>query len=74
MQQLRDLNQRHSTIRAIGEMLQQDWDVTMTHVYRESKRAADSLAKYVARLPFGIHIFSFPPHATGQAIPRLIHI
>ncbi|KAG4203645.1 hypothetical protein ERO13_A05G413050v2 [Gossypium hirsutum] len=62
----------HTTIRAIGEMLQRDWDVTITHVYRESKRATDNLAKYVARLPFGI--FSFPSDATGLPIPSLIHI
>lgn len=73
-QQLRHLNQPHTTIRAIGQMLQRDWDVTITHVYRESKRAADNLAKYVARLPFGMHIFCFPLDATGLAIPRLIHI
>ncbi|KAH1037943.1 hypothetical protein J1N35_039686 [Gossypium stocksii] len=43
VQQLRHLNQPHTTIRGIGEMLQRDWDVTITHVYRESKRAADNL-------------------------------
>ncbi|CAA7040435.1 unnamed protein product [Microthlaspi erraticum] len=41
--------------------LTKDWEVRVTHVYREANRLADGLANYVFTLPLGLHTFDFIP-------------
>ncbi|KAK4278982.1 hypothetical protein QN277_016750 [Acacia crassicarpa] len=66
--------------RRIRRLLAQEWQVRMTHVYREGNRCADFLASYVLRLEVGIHVFQEPPDgitgllsedALGVGRPRL---
>ncbi|CAN0906062.1 Putative ribonuclease H protein At1g65750 [Linum grandiflorum] len=73
---------RHlSCILAAKQLLDRDWDVRITHTFREGNRVADALAHYGHSLPFGCRC-DFPLSSTvleciradliGVSFPRLI--
>ncbi|CAN1157040.1 hypothetical protein LINPERPRIM_LOCUS27731 [Linum perenne] len=54
-------------------MIAWDWEVTLSHVYRESNFLADSLATKAHSIPFGTHLVEFddPVVARWSAYDRL---
>ncbi|KAK4267482.1 hypothetical protein QN277_024257 [Acacia crassicarpa] len=50
-----------SLVRRIQRLLDQEWRVTVTHVYREGNRCADILATYALNFSEGIHFLDDPP-------------
>ncbi|CAN1133664.1 Putative ribonuclease H protein At1g65750, partial [Linum perenne] len=54
---------RHSrTLDNINELRRRNWDVTISHIFREGNRVADLLAHHGHTLDFGFHIdFVYPP-------------
>ncbi|KAK4260108.1 hypothetical protein QN277_003266 [Acacia crassicarpa] len=50
-----------SMVRCIQKLLDKDWRVTISHVFREGNRCADLLASYALDLEIGIHFFCEPP-------------
>ncbi|CAN1180887.1 Putative ribonuclease H protein At1g65750 [Linum perenne] len=65
----------------IREFFKRDWEVTITHVYREGNVAADFLANLGHKYPHGLHLISLPDcnlsyflrrDCMGISEPRLI--
>ncbi|KAI9079912.1 hypothetical protein K1719_038158 [Acacia pycnantha] len=52
---------RSGILRRIRQLLLQDWQVTMSHVYREGNRCAGFLATHALSLGTGLHILTAPP-------------
>ncbi|CAA7027590.1 unnamed protein product [Microthlaspi erraticum] len=48
-------------VRLCHGFLSKDWEVRVTHVYREANHLADGLANYAFTLPLGLHTFDFVP-------------
>ncbi|CAN1823072.1 Putative ribonuclease H protein At1g65750 [Linum perenne] len=75
---------RHSrTISSIGELRSRQWEVTVSHTFREGNRVADLLAHHGHTLDFGCHIDCTYPHEVNRVIwddhvgtcfPRFIHL
>lgn len=80
-------NQKHPTallrpfLRKITQLLDQEWDVSVHHIYRESNFCADWLANNAWNLPIGLHVCNEPPtellhllmaDISGATMPRLI--
>ncbi|CAN1269113.1 Putative ribonuclease H protein At1g65750, partial [Linum perenne] len=73
---------RHSrTLDSVREPLSREWDVTISHTFREGNRVADLLAHHSHTFDFGFYIDCNYPHEVDRAIwldhvgtcfPRLI--
>ncbi|KAJ1397046.1 Reverse transcriptase-like [Sesbania bispinosa] len=50
-----------SIVKAIRQMINQPWNVHVTHSFREANRAADWLASYAFNFPLGVHQLHSPP-------------
>ncbi|CAN1833707.1 Putative ribonuclease H protein At1g65750 [Linum perenne] len=62
-----DEDSRHSrTLISINELLCRDWDVTISHTYREGNTVADLLAHHGHSLDFGLHIDCMYPHVVDS--------
>ncbi|CAN1281743.1 Putative ribonuclease H protein At1g65750 [Linum perenne] len=60
---------RHGrTLEAISELRSRDWEVTISHTFREGNRVADLLAHHGHSLDFGFHIDCLYPHEVDRAI------
>ncbi|KAK4270869.1 hypothetical protein QN277_019637 [Acacia crassicarpa] len=56
-------NASSSIVRRIHNLLDEDWRVTITHVYREGNQCADFLATFALNLEEGLHLLQEPPRA-----------
>ncbi|CAN1851844.1 Putative ribonuclease H protein At1g65750, partial [Linum perenne] len=73
---------RHGrTLDSINELLSRDWEVTISHTFREGNSVADLLAHHGHTLDFGLFVDCHYPHEVDRAIwndhvgtcfPRLI--
>ncbi|CAA7018347.1 unnamed protein product [Microthlaspi erraticum] len=70
-------------VRLCHGFLSKDWEVRVTHVYREANRLADGLANYAFSLPFGLHSFDVVPpdllsvlveDERGDLFPRQVRV
>ncbi|CAN1167478.1 Putative ribonuclease H protein At1g65750 [Linum perenne] len=60
---------RHGrTLEAIFELRSRDWEVTISHTFREGNRVADLLAHHGHSLDFGFHVDCIYPHEVDRAI------
>ncbi|CAN1131440.1 Putative ribonuclease H protein At1g65750 [Linum perenne] len=60
---------RHGrTLEAISELRSRDWEVTISHTFREGNRVADLLAHHGHSLDFGFHVDCWYPHEVDRAI------
>ncbi|KAH9750277.1 putative ribonuclease H protein [Citrus sinensis] len=55
------VNEHHSLILAIRELLSRDWIVGVNHIYREANIAADFLASFSLSFPLGLHFLTKAP-------------
>ncbi|CAN1136200.1 Putative ribonuclease H protein At1g65750 [Linum perenne] len=75
---------RHGrTLGAINELRSRDWEVSISHTFREGNTVADLLAHHGHSLDFGLFVDCLYPHEVNQAIwndhvgtcfPRLINL
>lgn len=74
-------NANSSLIQGIKRLLNMEWQVSLSHCYRETNYAADYLANQALLLPLGVHVFPTPPSGTegwllhdvsGTAYPRMV--
>ncbi|CAN0876382.1 Putative ribonuclease H protein At1g65750, partial [Linum grandiflorum] len=65
------------------ELCSRQWEVHLSHIYREANIAADYLANLGHSLSFGMHIFDFPDQGLshwlhydviGVSLPRLVRV
>ncbi|CAN1188488.1 Putative ribonuclease H protein At1g65750 [Linum perenne] len=60
---------RHGrTLETISELRSRDWEVTISHTYREGNRVADLLAHHGHTLDYGFHVNCTYPHEVDRAI------
>ncbi|CAN1807248.1 hypothetical protein LINPERHAP1_LOCUS24976 [Linum perenne] len=60
---------RHGrTLNTISELRSRDWEVTISHIFREGNRVADLLAHHGHTLDFGLHVNCTYPHEVDRAI------
>ncbi|CAN1772141.1 hypothetical protein LINPERHAP1_LOCUS12114 [Linum perenne] len=60
---------RHGrTLDNIDELRSRDWEVTISHIFREGNRVADLLAHHRHSLDFGFHVNCNYPHEVDSAI------
>ncbi|KAK7266345.1 hypothetical protein RIF29_18989 [Crotalaria pallida] len=55
-------------IAAIGKLLQENWHVEISHVYREANSCAGILANLGCKFDLDFVIFEHPPHQVSQAL------
>ena len=55
------VNEHHSLIPAIRELLSRDWVVQVNHIYREANIAADFLASSSLSCPLGLQLLPVAP-------------
>ncbi|KAL9451462.1 hypothetical protein AB3S75_013097 [Citrus x aurantiifolia] len=74
-------NAYSSLIQGIKRLPNKDWQVSLSHSYRETNFAAYYLANQALLLPLGIHVFPTPPSGTegwllhdvsGSAYPQMV--
>ncbi|CAN1787288.1 Serine/threonine-protein kinase-like protein CCR4 [Linum perenne] len=61
-----DEHQHGVEVAALRELLERDWEVTITHTYREGNSAVDYLANLGHQFPLGVH--PIPSHDYGVFI------
>ena len=54
-------NALYALIVAILDLLSRNWQISITHIYREAKSAADFMANMAHSVLFCLHLFSSPP-------------
>ncbi|CAN1145156.1 Putative ribonuclease H protein At1g65750 [Linum perenne] len=60
---------RHGrTLDTINELRSRNWEVTISHIFREGNRVADLLAHHEHTLDFGFHVNCIYPHEIDSAI------
>ncbi|CAN1152490.1 Putative ribonuclease H protein At1g65750 [Linum perenne] len=60
---------RHGrTLESISELRRRNWEVTISHIFREGNRVADLLAHHGHSLDFDIHFDCSYPHEVDRAI------
>ncbi|KAL9432672.1 hypothetical protein AB3S75_027656 [Citrus x aurantiifolia] len=76
-------NKFSSVIQSIRRLINREWHVCISHIYREANFAADFLAKFAMRQPLGFHVLHNPPHGVvncltydmyGIAFPRFVSV
>ncbi|KAL9457054.1 hypothetical protein AB3S75_006148 [Citrus x aurantiifolia] len=55
------VNEHHSLILAIRELLSRDWIVRVNHIYREANIVADFLASFSLSFPLGLQLLTDAP-------------
>ncbi|KAL9453332.1 hypothetical protein AB3S75_009020 [Citrus x aurantiifolia] len=61
-------NVSYALVVAVRDLLNRNWQVCLTHIYREANSVADFMANMALSLPSGMHLFSSPPMGTYSAI------
>ncbi|KAL9436228.1 hypothetical protein AB3S75_022309 [Citrus x aurantiifolia] len=51
----------HALIVAVQELLSRNWQIAITHIYREANSTADFMANMAHSAPLGLQVFSDPP-------------
>lgn len=51
----------HALIIAIRDLLSRNWQISISHIYREANSAADFMANMAHSAPLGLHVYSNPP-------------
>ncbi|KAH9788525.1 reverse transcriptase domain-containing protein [Citrus sinensis] len=76
-------NVSYALVVAIWDLLDRNWQVCLTHIYREANSVADFMANMALSLPNGMHFFTSPPvgiysvilqDMIGVAKPRIVPI
>ncbi|CAN1263254.1 Putative ribonuclease H protein At1g65750 [Linum perenne] len=52
----------------INELRSINWEVTISHIFRESNHVVDLLAHHGHSLDFGLHVYCIYPHEVDRAI------
>ncbi|CAN1802019.1 Putative ribonuclease H protein At1g65750 [Linum perenne] len=78
-----NLDHRHaSLVEQFQALKNQDWEVSIHHIFREANNAADYLAKLGHDLALGTHVFLYPDSnilywlsfdLVGSCLPRIIN-
>ncbi|CAN1842174.1 Putative ribonuclease H protein At1g65750 [Linum perenne] len=69
IQENQEEDSRHSwTLDSITELRSRNWEVTISHTFREGNQVADLLAHHGHTLDFGFHVDCFYPHEVDRAI------
>ncbi|CAN1152181.1 Putative ribonuclease H protein At1g65750, partial [Linum perenne] len=63
-------HQHAGEVLALPNLLVRDWEVTLTHVFREGNQAADFLAGAGHNLPPGCHLFPITDCNLGYYVRR----
>ncbi|CAN1194217.1 hypothetical protein LINPERHAP2_LOCUS42440 [Linum perenne] len=64
-----DLDARHGqTLQSIEELRHKNWEVPISHIYREGNRVVDLLANHGHCLNFGFHVNCVYPPKVDRAI------
>ena len=50
----------HALIIAIRDLLSRNWQISISHIYREANSAADFMANMAHSAPLGLHVYSNP--------------
>jgi hypothetical protein len=73
----------HILIKRIRALLQEDWEVNISHVFREANRCADALANMGSAGSTELVLYDYPPSEValvafddfrGVSLPRLISV
>ncbi|CAN0870119.1 Putative ribonuclease H protein At1g65750 [Linum grandiflorum] len=77
-----DLDHQHEIlVMQFKEFCSRQWEVNLSHIYREANNAADYLANFGHSLNYGLHIFDTPDRdlshwiyydLVGVSLPRLV--
>ncbi|CAN1775327.1 Putative ribonuclease H protein At1g65750, partial [Linum perenne] len=60
---------RHGrTLESIDELRNRNWEITISHIFREGNKVADLLAHHGHSLDFGFHVNCTYPHEVDRAI------
>ncbi|CAN1826420.1 Putative ribonuclease H protein At1g65750 [Linum perenne] len=60
---------RHGrTLDSIYELRSRNWEVTISHIFREGNRVADLLAHHGHTIAFGFHVDCIYPHEVDRPI------
>ena len=54
-------NISYALVVAVQNLLNRNWQVSLTHIFREANSVADFMANMAHSLPHGVHLFSSPP-------------
>ncbi|CAN1162756.1 Putative ribonuclease H protein At1g65750 [Linum perenne] len=64
-----DFDSRHGqTLQSIANLRQKDWEVDISHIYREGNRVADLLANHGHLLDFELHVNCLYPSEVDRTI------
>ncbi|CAN0881643.1 Putative ribonuclease H protein At1g65750, partial [Linum grandiflorum] len=79
-----ELDHQHAVlVLQFKELCNRQWEVNLSHIYREANNAADYLANLSHSLTYGMHIFDSPDRGLshwlyydliGISLPRLVRI
>ena len=53
-------NALYALVVAVRELLRRNWQISITHIFREANSAADFVANMAYSAPHGLHLFSSP--------------
>ncbi|KAL9411281.1 hypothetical protein AB3S75_044970 [Citrus x aurantiifolia] len=76
-------NEFYALVVAVQELVSRNWQISITHIYREANSATDFMANMAHSHPHGLHLFSSPPVGIysiivqdlfGVSQPRLISV
>ncbi|KAL9444513.1 hypothetical protein AB3S75_017659 [Citrus x aurantiifolia] len=74
-------NVSYALVAAVRDLFNRNWQVSLSHIFREANSVADFMANMAHSLPHGIHLFTSPPVGSysiilqdmiGVAKPRLV--
>ena len=54
-------NVSYALVVAVRDFFNRNWQVCLTHIYREANSVADFMANMAHSLPNGMHLFTSPP-------------
>ncbi|CAN0919581.1 Putative ribonuclease H protein At1g65750 [Linum grandiflorum] len=79
-----ELDHQHAVlVLQFNEICSRQWEINLSHIYREENNAADYLANLRHSLTYGMHLFDFPDRGLshwfhydliGIFLPRLISV
>ena len=76
-------NAFYALVVAIRKLLSRNWQVSLTHIFREANSAADFKANMAHSVPHGLHLLTSPPVGIysiilqdmfGVAQPRIVPV
>ena len=71
----------YALVVAVRNLLSRNWQVSLSHIFREANSAADFMASMAYSVPYGVHVFNSPPvgiysfilqDIVGVAKPRMV--